>query len=267
VIDVDGTLIGASGQVRPRVVQAIKKASDAGIAVALCTGRPLASCRPVIADLALAGPQIVFTGALVRDLGAERVVLRRSLPGSIAMQLVEFARKRELCLELYTEETHVVERDWLESRLHAISVRVTYEIGDLVDLIENNELIKAQLIVGEARAPEVVEELARELGNSVAISVATPMAPCEGLKCINVVDSGVSKGQAVMALVSHFGFARDQVVGFGDAPNDLEMFEAVGWRVAMGNADPVIRSLADQLCADVENDGLADAIEQILSAN
>jgi len=54
-----------------------------------------------------------------------------------------------------------------------------------------------------------------------------------------------------------------QVAGAGDAANDLPMLEVVGFRIAMGNAEPAVKALADLICADVDSDGLADALLRI----
>jgi 5-amino-6-(5-phospho-D-ribitylamino)uracil phosphatase len=102
------------------------------------------------------------------------------------------------------------------------------------------------------------------MGERFSSSVAIPMAPADGMECVNLVAPGVSKGQAIEALRAHYGLARDEVVGAGDAPNDLPLFEAVGFRIVMGNASAEIRALADYVAPDVEEDGLATAIEELL---
>ena len=265
VLDVDGTLIGESGEMKPRVKDAVRSIQVAGAAVAICTGRPLASCRPFIEELGLLGPQIVVSGALVRDVAAGRTVFQRPLTVEQVTRLVEFGRARELCLELYTDKSHVVERDWVESRRHAISVRVDYQFGDFDAMIGHVEIVKGQIIVAAERTPWLVGELRANLGDTIAFSIATPMAPCEGLKCINLVDARVSKGEAVRQVTDYYRLRQADVVGVGDAPNDLDMFAAVGWRVAMGNSDPAILAVADEVCPDVESEGLAIAIPSLLN--
>jgi len=71
----------------------------------------------------------------------------------------------------------------------------------------------------------------------------------------------------VRALVDWYGLTTDQVAGAGDAANDLPMLEAVGFRIAMGNAEPAVKALADLVCADVDSDGLADALERIVGTS
>ena len=210
------------------------------------------------------GAHIVFNGALVKDPEEASPVLFRPLPEGPARQVVDYCRANDLCLELYTGETHYVERDWEESRLHAISIRVTYEFGDFDELLAREQLVKAQIITRGERTRLSARRLAADIGPALGFSVAVPMYPCVGCECVNVVDPTVSKGQAVRALIAHYGLTPAEVVGAGDAPNDLPVFAEVGYRVAMANGDQVVIDQADYVAPSVESDGLAVAIERLL---
>lgn len=264
VVDVDGTLVGSGGVPTPRVREAIAAAQEKGIRIALCSGRPLASCWPIARSLGLRGAHVVFNGALVKDPDEPVAVLCRPLPPGPARQVVSYCRAHELCLELYTEETHYVERDWRESQLHAISIQVTYEFGDFDDVLKTAQVVKFQIITADDRARRLAAELGRSLKDTLGFSVAIPMAPADGMECVNVVDRGVSKGLAVRALLEHYGLQPSQVLAAGDAPNDLPVFAEVGYRIAMGGGDSSILAAADFVAPDVDEDGLAVAIERIL---
>jgi len=264
VLDVDGTLIGQSGEPSPRVCSALAAAQRAGVQVSLCSGRSLASCVPIARSLGLNGPHVVFNGALVKDPDQTTAILRKPLPSSSLDYLIRRGREAGLCLELYTEDTHFVEREWQESRLHAISIHVTYEFTSFDRFFGRHDVIKAQIITANDQARAATRQLAGELTGQLAFSIAIPMAPCENMECVNVVDRSVSKGAAVRALIEHFGLRREQVAGAGDALNDLPMFEEVGLRIAMGNADDRLKAIADRICPDVDQDGLAVAVEEML---
>ena len=50
--------------------------------------------------------------------------------------------------------------------------------------------------------------------------------------------------------------SKDEAIAFGDGHNDIEMLEAVGIGVAMGNAKDEVKAKADFVCQSVENDGI-----------
>ena len=66
------------------------------------------------------------------------------------------------------------------------------------------------------------------------------------------------------ALPAGLPFTADEVVAFGDAENDLEMFRAAGAAVAMGQADEQTRAAADFVTRTNEEAGVAYAIDRIL---
>ena len=49
---------------------------------------------------------------------------------------------------------------------------------------------------------------------------------------------------------------KDEAIAFGDGHNDIEMLEAVGMGVAMGNAKDEVKAKADFVCKSVEDDGI-----------
>lgn len=267
VVDLDGTLIGASGEPTPRVRDAVAATRAAGVSIAICTGRPLASAAPIARRLGLRGPHVTFNGALVKDPDQPAAVFRRPLPADCVDGLIDRCRAEDLCLELYTEATHYVERDWDESRRHAASIRVSYEIASFDAFYGRADLIKAQIVTADDRARQAARRIANQFSGRLGFSVAQPIGPAAGMECVNVVAEGVSKGTAVRALVDWYGLTTDQVAGAGDAANDLPMLEAVGFRIAMGNAEPAVKALADLVCADVDSDGLADALERIVGTS
>ena len=64
------------------------------------------------------------------------------------------------------------------------------------------------------------------------------------------------KGNAVNAVLKYYGFSKEEAIGFGDGQNDIEMLEAVGTGVAMGNAKYEVKERADVVCKSVEEDGV-----------
>jgi Cof subfamily protein (haloacid dehalogenase superfamily) len=265
VVDLDGTLVGSAGVPSPKVSDAVARAKQGGLRIALCTGRPMASCGAIAKGLELSGPHVAFNGALVKDPTERDAVFRRPLPPGSLDRLIELGRREEVCLELYTEATHYVERDWRESRLHALSIRVGYEIEAFDSFFGRPDIIKGQIITADDRAREATRRIADTFAGELRLSIAIPMAPCEGMECVNVVDQTVSKGSAVRALLDHYGLQRHQVAGAGDALNDLPMLGEVGFRIAMGNAEPEVKAIADVVVADVDADGLADGIDLLLA--
>ncbi len=72
----------------------------------------------------------------------------------------------------------------------------------------------------------------------------------------DILPAGGSKAEGIKKMVDRLGFRLEDVYAFGDGLNDIEMLQAVGTGVAMGNALDEVKSHADHITADVSDDGI-----------
>ena len=75
-------------------------------------------------------------------------------------------------------------------------------------------------------------------------------------KAVDIIPADGGKGTAINAVLDHYGFTKDEAIAFGDGGNDIEMLEAVGTGIAMGNAHEKVKAKADVICRPVEEDGI-----------
>lgn len=75
-------------------------------------------------------------------------------------------------------------------------------------------------------------------------------------KAVDIIPLSCGKGNAVRAVLAHYGFSKSEAIAFGDGRNDIEMLEAVGTGVAMGNALEEVKARAAVRCRSVEEDGV-----------
>ena len=71
--------------------------------------------------------------------------------------------------------------------------------------------------------------------------------------------AGVNKATAVAEL----GYPPEQVVAFGDYPNDIPLLTWAGLGVAMANAHPDVLAIADEVTASNDEDGVALVLERL----
>lgn len=75
-------------------------------------------------------------------------------------------------------------------------------------------------------------------------------------KAIDIIPLNGGKGVGITSVLEYFGFDKTEALAFGDGGNDIEMLQAVGTGVAMGNALDHVKSIADDVCGDVVDDGV-----------
>jgi len=107
-----------------------------------------------------------------------------------------------------------------------------------------------------ARSGDMAAVLAKHVGLQGDITYSTN----NGL--IEVMPLGISKATGVEEVARPLGIAAEDVVAFGDMPNDVPMIRWAGLGVAMGNADPEVMEAADEVTTPNTDDGLARVLER-----
>lgn len=257
-IDVDGTLVGAGGAVPPGVWPAAERARAGGARIAVCSGRPgFGLARAYAERLDAAGWHVFQNGASVVQLATGESVSRPIPAGTVAL-LVERARRTGRMLELYTDAGYVAERDGEWARDHARLLGVPFAPRPFESLA--GTIVRAQWLVARDEVDRVLLE--PHPGLEIAPSTS-PVMP--DTVFMNMTLAGVNKGTAVRAMAAAYGIPLDRVMFVGDGENDLAAMSAVGYPVAMANAEPAVRALAGRTVGHVDEGGLAEALALALA--
>ncbi len=75
-------------------------------------------------------------------------------------------------------------------------------------------------------------------------------------RAVDVIPADGGKGEGVRQILSYYHLDRSAALAFGDGENDMEMLQAVGHGVAMGNASEALKAVADDICPPVSQDGV-----------
>lgn len=75
-------------------------------------------------------------------------------------------------------------------------------------------------------------------------------------RAVDVIPADGGKGVGVAKILEYYHLEKSQAIAFGDGNNDIEMLQAVGTGVAMGNASPQLKAVADEVCGSVSEDGI-----------
>jgi Cof subfamily protein (haloacid dehalogenase superfamily) len=253
-IDVDGTLVGASGVVLPSVWEAAARAREAGIRLALCSGRPAFGIALDYArQLDPSGWHVFQNGASVLHLESGRS-LSTPIAADPVRALIAAARANHHVLELYSDRAYVAEIDNEWARQHAELLAIPFEPRAFETL--DGPVVRAQWLV----APEEAAAFIAAAPPHVEIAQSTsPIMP--DTRFIGLTREGVSKGSAMGTIADAYDIPLEQVMYVGDAGNDLSALRVVGVPVAMANADAAVLAAAKHVAGDVEEGGLIVALE------
>lgn len=252
-IDLDDTLLKDDLTISPRAKNAIAKAVESGVAVTFATGRMFTSALPFALDLKLDLPLITYQGALVKYVDG-RVVYHKPLPMYLAKEVVNFLIPYKYHVNLYVNDELRMERESPEGHRYANISKVPLHFYDNLYDALSDEPTKILIIAKEQELDELAADLEQKFGSAVNITKSKPYF-------LEVANKEATKGLALAELASSLNLHASQIMAIGDSWNDLDMIEYAGIGVAMNNAAPEVKKIANYITSSNNDDGVAEAIE------
>lgn len=277
-IDMDGTLLSTfSSAISPRNAKALKVAQQAGVIVAIATGRRTAYTVPLLAGLDLRAdmPLITSNGAVTRTLGGESID-RSHLDVNVARGLCGLLREfgamvftfdrqgpGELVLEDLDQANERIAL-WVEANRKSIEVVKPLENA----LIDGEDPIQGMVAGGLRKMAKADEALKKSIWAKSCECQRTEYSGRD-LSILDLLPPGVSKGWALERLAARLGIDRKETMAIGDNWNDVTMLEWAGQGIMMGNASRELRTMAKmrgwKQVPPNDDDGVAVALETALA--
>ena len=256
--DIDGTLINVPGnmhQPSTGVIQALKQFRKEGNEIFLASARGSSPIDPNLITfdgfIGNDGHYIVHHGEVIIDDLFETEEVRHM------MQVFEHCHGRFVfsghvnSWSAYWDDPYV--------QKHAMMFRHSAKRpDDLIEMFEPEDVHAIACCV----LFEMVDDL---LACYQKLKDRFTMVKYEtGLIRMDVYRKGFEKGSAVKYLSERCGYDKENTYAFGDGINDVEMFRMVGHGIAMGNAVPQLKQIAEEVTLSVEEDGIAEYMNRKL---
>lgn len=279
--DLDGTLLNEHHMLSERTVAAIHKAQENGIRFMVATGRNFKQAMVPLGDADFSCDYIVSSGAEVRN--PKREILTSSfMDVKECRRVYEVMSKYPIAISFGAGEV-----DYCIGSLESLEEQVLDHMFAFNQSVPKEELRKSemfQFMMGKTRAVadfdalealepritkifafstnlELLAEVEKELGKNPNIAVASSFP-----NNLEITDVSAQKGPVLKAYIESLGYTMDEVMVFGDSLNDYSMLSMdFGATIAMENAHPEVKKVAKYVTKSNLEDGVAYAIEQLLS--
>lgn len=242
-LDVDGTTVihGIDNLPSPRVTKAVVACEQAGVTVSLATSRPPRSVVHIISHLSLTGYCVLSSGSEIYDPRLKKVIIRKVFPNTAIEPILDVARAMNEKVKIYDGTGEFV-----------------YDGGHLPKTIVGMYFPEV--------APKKMPELTNKISDVPGISVHRMEAWNQKFECLDIVTQDTSKLHGIVEVSRLLGVETHEIIGVGDGYNDFPLLMACGLKIAMGNAVPELKAIADFVAPTVEEDGVAVVIEKFILA-
>jgi Cof subfamily protein (haloacid dehalogenase superfamily) len=256
--DVDGTLVTDDKVLTEASIAAARELKEAGIALAITSGRPPRGMKMLIEPLKLEGAIAGFNGGVLVNPDLS-VIEARTIDPATAEEILRLILDLGLDAWVYTADDwfirdkkapHVDREAWTVK----FDARIVASFGE--DLMRH-----AVKIVGVSDDPSAMaacEKAANEkAGERASATLSQPYY-------LDVTHPDANKGAVVATLARRLNISPKQVATLGDMPNDVQMFRASGLSIAMGNAGDAVKAQASEVTDSNEREGFAKAIRKFV---
>lgn len=278
--DLDGTFLGADHKPAPETLEAVKKASDAGIRFMIATGRNFPSAMSAVADADLFCDYIVSSGAEVRNpdqevisvnpinIGLCRKICEEISAYPISMTFCTNDQDYKIGTPEEIEESLILQmqlfflnqsrEELVRSEIYRQVRKRTRRVADIDELEAAGVPVYKMFLYSEDKG--MLDELKEQLEKNPDIAVASSF-PTN----LEITDRKAQKGPVLKDYIESLGYTMDEVMVLGDSLNDLSMLSMdFGATVAMGNAEPEVKHAARYVTRSNTELGVAYAIEELL---
>lgn len=254
--DIDGTIMQHDFSINPEVKNCISKLSADGVKVVLVTGRMHCATDFIADELGLKTPIVSYQGGLIRDFD-KTILYERNLQPEIASEIIKWADENAIHLNLYLNDELFVQRDDEIINRYATERRTPYQVSDFssLELSRINKMLAIDF--EDAQKVSEWENHLKQAYPDIHIVKSTPYF-CE------ICHGEAMKSNAVEFLRKSYGLLKEEILTIGDQNNDVELLSAGGIKVAMGNATPELKAVADYVTDTVEENGFVKAIERFV---
>ena len=247
--DIDGTLIRTDGTLSKRTIEVLDALPVPFVVV---TGRPVRWLHQLFQQMAAPVPAICANGAVIYDAEADEVLrtdpLSSELLLDVAKRLREAVPDVALAVEVEDGRSFWYEEAWpVRWESDNQSVRVLASPEELTSV----PAVKLLARSAHHGADDFYELISRTLGDIATTTHSSTSA------LVEISAAGVTKAAGLAWHCERYGIDKSEVVAFGDMPNDIPLLAWAGHSVAMGNAHPAVKEVADEVGLTNDEDGVA----------
>jgi Cof subfamily protein (haloacid dehalogenase superfamily) len=266
VFDLDGTLVDDNDKIGEETVLLIKELSKLGVIFSIATGRVLTAVTDHADSIGITAPLITLDGSLIQRYPGQQSIYQSYVsPRYVARALKladQFLLNAALCHDTavyYTEENSIIPTiaDKFGAKFQKINSYKNY-------LDETLEII----IVGDYQ--KNIRHVASKMSFPYTFGIRSSFYKSEskgGTYFLEIRKFGANKGEGLKILTRHLKIKIKETAVFGDWYNDKPLFENDALKIAIANAVPELKKMADIITKRTNNEeGVAEFLKILLQA-
>ena len=268
LLDLDGTLLNSDKTVSPGNYAALERAAAMGVHIVPATGRFYEAMPEVVRNLPFVRYVVSVNGAEIYDAREKKVLHKEELEPEEAVAIYEYLSSLPALCDAYVGGWGYMDRSYYARIDEFVTVpyvakmlrELRTPVDDMKAFLREHKAQKLMAFFNDMDRRAVELERVKMLFPNTAVSSSI-------VNNIEINGKKATKGGALLNLCAVLGVEVEDTMAFGDGSNDLDMIQNAGIGVAMGNAYPGLKEVADYVTLTCDEDGVARAIEKFVFAH
>lgn len=261
VLDLDGTLLTDEKTISEKNKKVLQKAQEDGHIVMIATGRPFRSSDIYYHELNLNTPIVNFNGAFVHHpLDKNWRSAHTPLDITVAKDIVDVCYSHQFH-NIIAEVMDEVYFHYHDEKLLDVFTMGNPNVttGDLRKFLTDSPT--SMLIHTDE---EQLKSIRKDL-SAVHAEMIDHRSWAAPWHVIEIIRHGLNKAVGIKRVSEYVNIPKERIIAFGDEDNDLEMLEYAGTGIAMGNAIPEVKSIANEITLKNQDDGVGVYLNEFLN--
>ncbi|MCI9595802.1 MAG: HAD family phosphatase [Firmicutes bacterium] len=268
-LDLDGTTLNSENELTENTKAALTEAARRGIQVVPVTGRCYSALPQELLNLDdgnCVHYAVTSNGAEIRKADTGEILYQNYIDPIGIGEIKKVLYKKDIMTEVYVKGNAHIEKCYYDKvqagrisyrgRDYVLSTRVPVRGAlNLLD-VHNHKIEKVAVYFKPGSPQSRIKEEFEAIEHAHVTS--------SGRNNIELIAEGCSKAKTLEVLCEKLNLTMSQVMAMGDSKNDLEMLDAAGLSIAMGNAESEVKYRADHLTTSNDQDGVAEAINKYI---
>ena len=262
VTDLDGTLLRSDTTISKYAVKTLNSLINEGVMFTYATARSFASASPLVKQLDLRCPAVIFNGVFIVDPKTGQHLKENIFPEKTRKLACEFFTRENIAPLVYSYIDGKQRVSYLESRSEKARGYLNSRKNDkrMRPVSDYGELFKGNVFYFTLISPDDVKLLDSFFTAQNGFSRNVQVDTYDGSLWYEIFDISASKANAVLQVKEMLN--ADRLVCFGDNINDISMISASDLGVAVENANEELKKYAGDITDSNDDDGVAKYIDR-----
>ncbi|MBR3614817.1 MAG: Cof-type HAD-IIB family hydrolase [Clostridia bacterium] len=257
-LDLDDTLLDNEKNISQENKDAIKYVQEKGGLVCIASGRSIEATKKYC-KMAMASRYIIYSnGAGIFDCEANEKLFSADIEKELCVQLYNYGIKSNLGIRIDTPYGR-----YISNEKYALNLDIVFNPEEGEKIIAENDILQISFLsVEEEKRNQAIEFFNSQIPKTLKIENIFKTGYENEFFAINLVNSNVSKGNAINGLCKFLKINIEEVIAIGDGLNDISMIKTAGLGVAMKNATEEVKKVADEITSTNMGNGVAKILRE-----